>query len=349
MDNGRGLFRLALPGFLLAAGISVFSYWLSGLHKFINAFSLAVIIGVIVGSCFPRKNSLWIGTAICKDMLLPIGLFMYGTEVNFKKIALCCVIGSDILIQCVIYSAVTFLIVYFLNRFLKIAYKTNLLTAAGSAICGIAAIAVSSPMVDAEEEDTTKSVIAILFVGAVSFFVTIFFLNSKFFSFDIYGEKFAIFCGMTFNQDGLTQVAGTFMEKGLDKLASNVKYIRTTFIIPFIFLLLLLSQRSKQKASAEVRSSIIKYGLTIGFLFFGAAALFTYTPLTHYSPYIKPWYKVIFGSALAAIGLTCDVRKVLKKETLLNMFSALMGWVIIAVIFIVVMNLFPGFFRVNPT
>jgi uncharacterized integral membrane protein (TIGR00698 family) len=348
MGKEKGLFTLALPGFLLALGISIFSYWFSGFSKFLPAFALSVIIGVIVGSCFPRKNSLWIGTAICKDMLLPIGLFMYGTEVNFKKIALSCVIGSDILFQCIFYSIGTFLIIYSMNRVLKITHKTNLLTSVGSAICGISAIAVSSSMVDAEEEDVTKAIISILFVGIVSFLATVFFLN-RFFSSDIYGEKFAIFCGMTFNQDGLVHGAGSFMEKGLDKLALNVKYIRTAFILPFAFIVLFLGQLRNKKVTAETKRSVIKYGLTIGWLFFGAALLFSYTPLGNYSPMIKPWDKVIFGAALAAIGLTCDVRRVLKKETFLNMFSALAGWIIIVIVFISLMNLIPWLFFVNPT
>ncbi|MDP1852646.1 MAG: putative sulfate exporter family transporter [Candidatus Omnitrophota bacterium] len=348
MGKEKGLFALALPGFLLALGISIFSYWLSGLYKFINAFAVAVIIGVIIGSCFPRKNSLWIGTALCKDILLPVGLFLYGTEINFKKIALCCVIGSDILFQCVIYSALTFLIVYFLNKLLKVTYKTNLLTSVGSAICGVAAIAVSSPMVDAEEEDVTKALISILLVGVVSFFASVFFLNKLFFAADVYGEKFAIFCGLTFNQDGLVQTAGTFMEKGLDKLALNVKYIRTTLILPFSFIVLFLNQLKSKKATAEIRLSVIKYSLTIAYLFFGAALLFTYTPLEQYSPLIKPWYKIIFGAALAAIGLTCDIRRVLKKEAALSILSALAGWIIVVAIFIILMNVFPSLFFVNP-
>lgn len=347
-DRERGLFSLSLPGFLLALAISFFSYWLSGLHKFIDSFAVAVIIGVIIGSCFSRKNSLWIGTAICKDILLPLGLFMYGTEVNFKKIALCCIIGSDILLQCIVYAIITFLIVYLLNRILKITYKTNLLTAVGSAICGIAAIAVSSPMVDAEEEDITRAIIVVLIIGTISFFASLFFLN-RFFSADIYGEKFAIFCGITFNQEGLVYTAGNFMQKGLDKLAYNVKYIRSLFILPFSFILLFLNQMRKQKVTAEIRISVIKYGLTIAYLFFGAALLFTYTPLQQYSAVIRPCYKVIFGAALAAIGLTCDVKKVLKKETLLSILAALVGWIIVVIIFISMMNLCPSFFVVNPS
>lgn len=345
MNKERGLFALVLPGFLLALGISIFSYWLSGFNKFLHVFSLAVIIGVIIGSCFPRKNSLWIGTAICKDMLLPVGLFMYGTELNFKKIAY--VIGSDILLQCIVYVVMAFFIVYFINKLLKITHKTNLLTSVGSAICGISAIAVSSAMVDAKEEDVTKAIISVLFVGIVSFLASMFFLK-RFFPGDIYDEKFAIFCGMTLNQDGLVRVAGNFMKGGLDNLALNVKYVRTAFILPFAFILLFLAQARNKKVTAETRQAVIKYGFTIGWLFFGAALLFTYTPLGHYSPMIKPWYKVIFGAVLAAIGLTCDVRRVLKKETLLNMFSALSGWIIIVIIFIALMNLFPSLFFVKP-
>lgn len=340
MNKDRGLFVLALPGFLIAIAVSILSYWLSGFHKFLDIFALSIIIGVIVGSCFPRKNLLWIGTALCKDILLPIGLLMYGTEVNFEKLALCCVIGSDILYQCIVYAAVAFLIIYLINRLLRVSLKTNLLTAAGSAICGIAAVAVGAPMVDAEEEDVTKAVIAILLVGAVSFF-SIFFLR-RFFTADIYGEKFAVFCGITLNQQGLVEAAGNFMERGPDKLALNVKYIRSTFIIPMGFLILLLSQIGKKEVESEVRLSVIRHGLIIACLFFGAAIIFTFTPLGQYSHAIRPWYKIIFGAALAAVGLTCDIRRVLKKEALLNILSTLIGWVVIVAVFISVMRIFPS-------
>lgn len=341
MIKEQGLFRLALPGFLLALAISLFSYWLSGLHRFLHSFALAVIIGVIVGSCFSRKNSLWVGTALCKDILLPIGLFAYATEINFKKLATCCVIGSDILFQCIIYSLIIFLTVYFINKLLKVRHNTNLLTSVGSAVCGVAAIAVGAPMIDAEEEDVTRAVFAIIIIGLVSFLALFFFKN--FFTADVYGEKFAVFCGITLNQDSLVAVAGkNFMEQGLDKLALNVKYIRSTFMVPLGFIILFLSQVTKRGVQSEVRLSFIKHGLTIGYILFGAALLFTFTPLGQYSAQIKPWYKIIFGAALAAIGLTCDIRKVLKKETILNTLSSGIGWIVATVIFISVMMLFPN-------
>lgn len=341
MNKEQGLFRLALPGVLLALAISIFSYYLSGFHRFLHSFALAVIIGVIVGSCFSRKNSLWVGTALCKDILLPIGLFTYATEINFKKLATCCVIGSDILFQCIVYSLIIFLTVYFINKMFKVRHNTNLLTSVGSAVCGVAAIAVGAPMIDAEEEDVTRAVLAIILVGLAGFF-SLFFLRN-FFTADVYGEKFAVFCGITLNQDGLVAVAGkNFMEQGLDKLALNVKYIRSTFMVPLGFVILFLSQLSRKGAQSEVRLSLIKYGLTIGYILFGAALLFTFTPLGQYSAQIKPWYKIIFGAALAAIGLTCDIRKVLNKEAIFNAVSAAIGWIVATAIFISVMMLFPG-------
>ncbi|PIQ88762.1 MAG: hypothetical protein COV72_06780 [Candidatus Omnitrophica bacterium CG11_big_fil_rev_8_21_14_0_20_42_13] len=348
MIKNSSLFRLALPGVLIALGISFISYFLSGLHKFLDSFALAIILGVLVGSCFPRKNSLWIGTALCKDILLPLGLLMYGTEVNFEKLSLCCVIGSNILFLCIVDVAICFLAVYFINKIFRINNKTNLLTACGSAICGIAAVAVGSPMVDAEEEDVTRAVIAVLVVGALSFFCTTVFF-SKFFTadIDIYGEKFAVFCGMTLNQEGLVETAGKFMEKGLDTLALNVKHIRSIFIVPLGFVILLLSQLGKKNINSEVRLSVIKYGFTIGFLFFGAALLFTFTPLGNYSDAIRPMYKLIFGAALAAVGLTCDIRKVFKKETLLNTLSAFIGWAIIVAVFIGLVFFSPGYITIN--
>lgn len=346
MNTDKGLFVLALPGFLLALLISVFSYWLSGFYRFLDTFALSVIIGVIIGSFFIRKNSLWIGTAVCKDILLPVGLFMYGTEINFEKLATCCVIGSDILILCIVYSAISFMLVYSINRILKVNTKTNLLTSVGSAVCGIAAVAVGSPMVDAKEEDVTKAVIAVLIVGGISFLATIFLLD-KFFTADIYGEKFSVFCGITLNQEGLVDVAGNFMERGLGRLALHVKYIRSIFIVPFGFLILLLSQINKKSTNAEVRLSVIKRSLIIGFLFFGAALIFTYTPLGQYSDTIRPWYKIIFGAALAAVGLTCDVKKVFKKETVFNTISALSGWIIVVIIFILMMKFLPSIININ--
>jgi uncharacterized membrane protein YadS len=137
------------------------------------------------------------------------------------------------------------------------------------------------------------------------------------------------------------------MEEGLDRLALHVKYIRSTFIVPIAFIILFFSHLKRKNMAPEIRFSVVKYGFVVGCLFFGAALISTFTPVGGYQDIIRPWYKIIFGAALGAIGLTCDIRKVLKKETVLNIISALIGWIIIIILFIAMMKIFPASININ--
>lgn len=321
------LFILALPGILLSLLLSTGGYFLSKYHPLLDAFFIAFLGAVIVGGLFGKKAWLWVGTGLCKDLLIPVGLFLYGTQINLKKWAN---VDPWAFAICLINILLYFVIIFLCNRYIfqiKNA-KLSFLTGGASGICGVSATAVFIPFVDAKEDEVASTLLAVLITGLVSVFATWYIIqqNMAFIT-----SQYATLTGSTLNQTGAVKAAADFMSKEAVISALTLKFFRTSLIIPVALVLMFLSHAfSQEEISRETKFSAIKYGIFIAVLFFGGSLLFTFTGLHSYAGTVKPWFKILFGMTLASVGLLCNLRKAMKKELLLNMISSLIGWVAVA-------------------
>lgn len=325
---------MALPGIAIAFVLSYAGYKLSKLHYLLDGFALAIIFGLLVSLLFKKTSLLKVGSAICRDLLIPIGLMLYGAQMNFNKYA---GMNISIIINIVICIVSFFIVIMLLNKLFKIPTKTTLLTCGGSAVCGVSAIAVLSPAVDAKEEDTTTALVAILVVGVISVFLTWYVLYplSK-----MSVESYKAFVATTLNQTGLVKMAAGFTgDKAIVSGAKVIKYVRTALIVPLMFVIILINSFSGgSKISKYQKKNTLQMGILIGALFFGMALLFSFTGLHQYAKPIKPYYKVIFGMALASIGMSGDLFRLNVKHVVLNTLSALIAWGVVITIYILLLN-----------
>ncbi|RME77872.1 MAG: putative sulfate exporter family transporter [Planctomycetota bacterium] len=274
-----------------------------------------------------RKQSHWIGNALCKDILIPVSLFFYGTQENLMKIAH---IQPKIFIICMVNIFLYFLIIYCSNRFLfKIANpKISLLNSGCNSICGVSACAVFIPFVDAKDEEVTSTLFAIVITGIVSVFATWYIIQHQI---SLTLSQYSVLTGSTLNQTGAVKAAARFMGKEAAHAALLIKFFRTSLIIPVALVLMYLTRFLKHEAgtSPETKRAAIKYGIFIALLFFGGSLLFSFTPLSQYSGRLKPWFKILFGMTLASVGLLCNLKKSFNKEMIWNALSSLIGWAVV--------------------
>lgn len=333
----ENIFVLALPGIVIAFLLSFLAFRLSLYHPMLDALFIAFIGGIIISNIIRRKTFFMLGAALCKDILIPVGLFLYGTQINWLEMAK---IKPPIFIISLINTFFYFIIIFLCNRYLfRITNnKLSYLNGGANSICGVSATAVFIPFVNAKEDEVTATLLAIVITGLISVFSTWFIIQQRI---NLPLGKYAALCGVTLNQTGAVKVAASFMGKEAAKLATTIKFFRTSLIIPVALLLMFLTQRGgiPDKITKELRKSIIGYGIFIALLFFGASLLFSFTPLKSYSTAIKPWFTVLFGMTLVSVGFLCDLRVVLKKEVIYNTISSIIGWIVVAVSSILLINI----------
>lgn len=321
----NNLFVWALPGVAISFLLSYAGFVFSNAHPLLDAFFIAFIGGVVVGNFIKKKSLLWMGVGLCKDVLIPVGLFLYGAQLNMHDWVN---VEFRIFVFALINIFAYFTVILACNKYLfKITdNKLSYMNAGANSICGVSATAVFIPFVEANDEEVSATLIAIVVTGLISVFATWMIIKNFFAGISV--EKYAAICALTLNQTGAVKTAAGFMGQEAVRIASTIKYFRTSMIIPAALILMFLNQHMpgrRSKMPAEIRRSVVNYGFFIAMLYFGGSFLFS-GPLYGYSAGVKPWFVILFGMALASIGLLCDVRQIFRKDVFLNTLSALIAW-----------------------
>ena len=113
-----------------------------------------------------------------------------------------------------------------LGRIFKLKPKLTTLLAVGSAICGVSAIIATQGAIDADEEDSSYAIAAILALGAVSLFVFPLIGHSLHLSDHAYG----LWAGLAVDNTAEATAAGALYSDSAGKLAVLAKGTRNAFI-----------------------------------------------------------------------------------------------------------------------
>jgi len=152
-DVWLGMSLAAIVG-LLAYGINV----VSG-SPLAEPLLIALFLGIAIRSILGVRESLLAGCITAPRILIPVGVIFYAAaNLNFVKFAK--VAPGYIALEIIIILVYLGVIAY-LGRLLGLNKPTIYLCATGSGICGASAIAITSPVVDAEPKDTSIALISV--------------------------------------------------------------------------------------------------------------------------------------------------------------------------------------------
>lgn len=313
---------------------------LAEVYPLLDALFVSFIAGILVSNTLRVKWIVWTKALVCRNILIPLGLFLYGTQINWLEWFK---LNPSTFVISFINVAIYFAVILLCNRFIFRVSNSKLsyLNAGANSICGVSATAVFIPFVDAKEDEVAATLFAIVITGFVSVFLTWNFIQQ---AANLPLEKYAAFCGLTLNQTGLTKMAAGFMSKDAVKLAVTVKNFRTSLILPMALLLMYLTQafgskEASEKMSPEARKKALSYGLLIVLLFFGSSIAFSFTGLHSQAKAIKPFFSFVFCMTMGSVGLLCDFRKILKIEVLCNTMSSMVGWAVVSVATLIMVSL----------
>ncbi|ENO17238.1 YeiH family putative sulfate export transporter [Marinobacter nanhaiticus D15-8W] len=198
----------------------------------VSPLIVALLLGFVIGNLRPgRQHALFErGLKFCTHWMLRSGIILFGFSVTVQQVSSLGVgaFGVDILIVTAILT-----IGYTLGtRWLRLDPETALLTSAGSAICGAAAILATESTIRAKPAATAIAVTTVVLFGSLAMFV-----YPIIFSLFGWDEKlFGVYIGATVHE--VAQVVATGEAIGRDALTTAVvvKLMRVMLLVPFLLI-----------------------------------------------------------------------------------------------------------------
>lgn len=264
---------------------------------------------MLISNILTKKEFLFKGVETMIQLFLPIGIALYGSQLNLRD-------GLDFtkwIIVITVFCA-TFLITTIISQAFGLSKKLSILLASGLSICGASAIAIVSPLIKAKKEETSISLIVIMIVGltAIVFYPFLYHLLG------IKTKEFTLIAGTTIPMLGQVKVT-SLQVAGMEGLLEALRYklIRVSMLLFLIIGITILFIR-------ERKGPKIPWFM---FFFFGLAiASNLFEEPFHIRNMLKPWSSFFLSSGLAAIGLTVDFESI-TAEGARPLFSVLISWI----------------------
>lgn len=166
-----------VPGILLLA---VVGYAGKFLEKFLNIYAKAhhwtfpnieyvlwaILIGLAISNLLTVPKIFQAGIATY-EFWLKVGIVLLGSRFVLADILK---LGGISLALVVVEISLSLVLMHFLGRLFKLSPKLTSLLAVGSSICGVSAIIAAKGAIDADDEDSTFAISAILALGALALF-----------------------------------------------------------------------------------------------------------------------------------------------------------------------------------
>ncbi|WP_057832846.1 YeiH family protein [Colwellia sp. TT2012] len=199
----------------------------------LSALPLAIVFGMLYGHISLRvedKREQQFST-FCKQKLLRAGIVLFGFSLSLQQIL---AVGwqavvVDLVVICTVFSVGTFVGI----KVLKLHRDVAILIAAGSAICGAAAILATESVLKPKQEQVTIAIATVVLFGTLAMFSYPFIYQWV----DMREQSFGIYIGSTAHEVAQAVAAGQSINDETMQTAVVVKLIRVMMLAPFILML----------------------------------------------------------------------------------------------------------------
>ena len=302
-------------GIVLCLAIAIPSFFLGKLLPVVGGPVFAILIGMIIAIFFKDHGAFESGVRFTSKKILQWAVVLLGFGMDLSVVAETGLQSLPIILSTI---SISLIAAFALSKVIGIKKNTSILIGVGSSICGGSAIAATSPVIGADDEEVAQSISVIFFFNVIA--ALLFPTLGTLIGFDTSsGTAFGIFAGTAVNDtSSVTACASTWDNMWnlgtatLDK-AVTVKLTRTLAIIPITLVLAFMRTR---KGEGEEKVSIRKI-FPFFILYFVLASLLT-TILTAFgisesvfAPF-KGLSKFMIILAMAAIGLNTDIIKLVR-------------------------------------
>ncbi len=338
-----------LPGILLTGAIAILatelakSAWMQA--NGISALTLAIVGGMIAGNTvYPRISSYSArGVAFSKQILLRLGIILFGLRLTFQDIGHVGVVG--VMIDAIVLTSTFTLSCWAGTRLFGLNRRTAMLIGAGSSICGAAAVMATEPVVRGRAEEVCVAVSTVVAFGTLAIFIypALYHLNDRAHWLSITPFAYGIFTGSTVHEVAQVVAAGKAVADTAANTAVITKLVRVMMLAPFLVLLSAYLARNAEAAAAPPAAAptqaasgatptqswrgVIPW-FALGFI--AVAGFNSLALLPH--PFVSAVIDVdtlILATAMAALGVSTQVSAIRAAGVKpLGLAALLFGWLI---------------------
>ena len=195
---------------------------------------ISIAIGMIYANTLRYRLPVsweW-GLAYASKKVLRLAIIFYAFRLTFTDVIAA---GWPAFVYDCIIVASVILIGWGLGRLLKLDADTTILTSAGSAICGAAAVLGTEPILRAKPDKTVVAVATVVIFGTLSLFLYPALYRAGILDLDL--KQMAVFTGGTLHEVAHVAGAGAAMGPEVAGTATITKMIRVILLAPFLLLL----------------------------------------------------------------------------------------------------------------
>jgi uncharacterized integral membrane protein (TIGR00698 family) len=288
------------PGIVVAILLALVAGWIAGglgepLSR--NPVLVAMVFGLLIGNCFQCPERFRPGLDFTKRYLLRLAVVLVGFRITVRLLADLGLV--PLAIAAVELVAVLLVLNFIARRILRLDRELALLIAAGSAICGAAAILSVAALTRARDQHAGIAVALITIAGTVALLIyPVAFMEGWLSPLD--DRFYGVFVGASIYELAQVYGASFAISEGALNTATLVKLSKVLMLVPLLLVLGLL----RRKSDAEAKAAPVPFPWFI-VLFVGVMLLnssFTLHPLVRYV--ILEIDQFLFLMVMVSLGLT---------------------------------------------
>jgi len=297
--------KSVIPGLLLSLAIAVPSWFLGQNLPIVGGPVFGIATGLLLATF--RKPGVIFDTGIkfAINKVLKGAIILLGFQMNIRQIVL---VGGQSLYIMIFTLLAAFLAAFFFGKLFNVESKMTTLIGVGTAICGGSAIAATAPVIKANNEEIASSISTIFLFNVMAVFL-----------FPLIGHAiglsengFGMWAGTAINDTSSVVAASFSFGESAGSLATIVKLTRTLMIIPITLSLAIYTTKKSKAVNSNFSLRKVFPYFILGFL--GAAIINTLGLVEpDKSNILGNSGKFLIVMAMASIGLSTDIRKLLKS------------------------------------
>jgi uncharacterized integral membrane protein (TIGR00698 family) len=282
----------------------------------LSALTVAIVMGMLIGNLAGARlpSGIAPGIGLAQRQLLRAGVVLYGLRLSFQDVAAVGVHG--LLIDLIVVVSTLGLGTWVGRRWFGLDRDTALLTAAGSAICGAAAVLAVERVIRPEPSKVAIAVASVVLFGTLNIFL----YPQLYPHLGLDAAQFGLYAGATVHEVAQVVAVGSAISPETADAAVVVKLTRVLMLVP---VLLVLGWREARNGGQ--RAMVIPW-FALGFL--GVVALNSVVTVpAGVRSALLTLDTLLLATAMAALGIETRVSKLraLGPRPLL-LAAVLFGW-----------------------
>jgi len=306
MRQFRWLEHHTLPGLALVGVLVSGIWWLEfqcGLERFgIGLLLLAILVGMLLGNSMTLSPSLQSGIKFAQQKMLRMGIILFGLHISIAQLLQVGWegFGIDLIVMATMLIGGSWIGI----RLFRLAPDLVLMTAAGSAICGAAAVLATEPVVNGNSEHTSMAIATVVLFGTLAMLIypLIYAVSG------LDAHQFGIYIGATIHEVAQVVAVGHVVGGEAEGNAVIVKLMRVMMLAPTL-LLISLWWRKQAVKNGTARPAAI----TIPWFAFGFIAVVVINSIWHMPPMLHQTLEtadlLLLAAAMTALGLETNIQR----------------------------------------